>query len=71
MRQLLSLTLLRAAAGCAAGNHGDKKTPDIIGMSSFGLAARYGTPASYQHLGVLLEQAIFTDQVLGFLVVGQ
>ncbi|WP_426075154.1 hypothetical protein [Janthinobacterium sp. DSP2-3-3] len=55
MRQLLSLTLLCAAAGCAAGNHGDKKTPDIIGMNSFALAARYGTPASYQHLGEYLQ----------------
>ncbi|MGK5032496.1 hypothetical protein [Janthinobacterium sp. MDT1-19] len=55
MRQLLSLTLLCAAAGCAAGNHGDKKTPDIIGMNSFALAARYGTPANYQHLGEYLQ----------------
>lgn len=55
MRQLLSLTLLCTAAGCATGNQGGNKPPDFIGMDSFALAARYGTPASYQHLGEYLQ----------------
>ena len=28
---------------------------DIVGMNSFALAARYGTPASYQHQGEYLQ----------------
>ena len=28
---------------------------EIVGMNSFALAARYGTPASYQHLGEYLR----------------
>lgn len=55
MRQLLSLTLLCTAAGCATGNQGGNKPPDFIGMNSFALAARYGMPASYQHLGEYLK----------------
>lgn len=55
MRQLLSLTLLCATAGCATGNHSDHNTPAIIGMNSFALAARYCPPAAYQHLGEYLK----------------
>ncbi|WP_454775420.1 hypothetical protein [Janthinobacterium tructae] len=55
MRQLLPLTLLCATAGCATGNHSDHKAPAIIGMNSFALAARHGTPASYQHQGEYLQ----------------
>lgn len=28
---------------------------DVIGMNSFALAARYGTPVSYQHQGEYLQ----------------
>ena len=55
MPKSLSFILLCAMAGCAAGNHGDKKAPEIVGLSSFALAARYGTPASYQHQGEYLQ----------------
>ena len=55
MRQLLSPTLLCTTAGCVTGNHGGNKPPDFIGMNSFVLAARYGTPSSYQHQGEYLQ----------------
>lgn len=55
MRQLLSLTLLCTKAGCATGNHGGNKPPDFNCMNSFALAARYGTPSSYQQQGEYLQ----------------
>lgn len=55
MPKSLSFILLCAMAGCAAGNQVDKKAPEIIGMNSFALAARYGTPAGYQHQGEYLQ----------------
>ncbi|WP_150130991.1 hypothetical protein [Janthinobacterium sp. LM6] len=48
MRQLLSLTLLCTAAGCATGNQSGNKPSAFIGLNSFALAARYGTPTNYQ-----------------------
>ncbi|TDY35072.1 hypothetical protein [Janthinobacterium sp. 75] len=68
MRQLLSLTLQCSAAGYAAGNHGDKKTPDIIGMNRFALATLYGTPASYQQQGECL-QFNYGSAVVGYRVI--
>ena len=32
-----------------------QKTPGIVGVNSFALAVRYGTPASYQYLGEYLQ----------------
>lgn len=55
MPKSLSFILLCAMAGCAAGNQVDKKAPEIIGMNSFALAARYGTPAGYQLQGEYMQ----------------
>lgn len=40
---------------CSCGGQRSREHPDIIGMDSFTLASRYGTPASYQHLGEYLQ----------------
>ncbi|MDO8065537.1 hypothetical protein [Janthinobacterium sp. SUN206] len=55
MRLLFPLALLCVVAGCATDNQDDNKAPDAIGMNSFALAARYGTPAGYQHQGEYLQ----------------
>ncbi|QKY09488.1 hypothetical protein [Janthinobacterium lividum] len=42
-----------ALCSCSAPSQSERI--DIVGMSSFALAARYGTPASYQHQGEYLQ----------------
>lgn len=39
--------------GCTGS--GDRGRGNLIGQDSFSLAARYGTPASYQHQGEYLQ----------------
>ena len=41
--------------GCGAVFPRATTQSSVIGMNSFALAARYGTPASYQHLGEYLQ----------------
>lgn len=40
---------------CSCTTPSPSERVDVIGMNSFALAARYGTPASYQHLGEYLQ----------------
>lgn len=40
---------------CSCGGQRSREHPDIIGMDSFALASRYGTPSSYQHQGKYMQ----------------
>lgn len=40
---------------CSCTTPSPSERVDVVGMNSFALAARYGTPASYQHLGEYLQ----------------
>lgn len=40
---------------CSCTTPSPSERVDVIGMNSFALAARYGTPASYQHQGEYLQ----------------
>lgn len=53
-RQLVAL-ILPALSACATSGDNGHVDIDLVGMNSFALAARYGTPASYQHLGEYLQ----------------
>lgn len=47
--------VLMFLATCASKPQVRHAFSDIIGIDSFALAARYGTPASYQHQGEYLQ----------------
>lgn len=47
--------VLMFLAACTSRPQARHAFPDIIGIDSFALAARYGTPASYQHQGEYLQ----------------
>ena len=49
---LLGAALL---ALCSCGGQRSREHINIIGMNSFALAARYGTPASYQLQGDYMQ----------------
>ncbi|QYG08033.1 hypothetical protein [Janthinobacterium sp. PAMC25594] len=55
MKHALSTLFLPALLSCAASGTAERSSGDLIGIDSFALAARYGTPASYQHLGEYLQ----------------
>ncbi len=40
---------------CSCTTPSPSERVDVIGMTSFALAARYGTPASYQHQDEYLQ----------------
>ena len=40
---------------CSCTTPSPSERVDVIGMNSFALATRYGTPASYQHQGEYLQ----------------
>ena len=42
-------------SGCLTAKMKDSRSPIHMGENSFALAARYGTPASYQHQGEYLQ----------------
>ena len=49
------LFIVLTQQGCGAAFPGALPRPGIIDMNSFALAARYGTPSSYQHQGKYLQ----------------
>lgn len=53
----MNLLLLGAAflTLCSCSGHRSREHANMIGMDSFALAGRYGTPASYQHQGEYLQ----------------
>lgn len=45
--------IVLALCSCSAPT--PSKRVDLVGMNTFALAARYGTPSSYQHQGEYLQ----------------
>jgi len=55
MKHALGSLFLPALLSCAASGTAERSSSDLIGLDSFALAARYGTPSSYQHQGEYLQ----------------
>ncbi|MGV8870870.1 MAG: hypothetical protein ACOH2S_28500 [Janthinobacterium svalbardensis] len=55
MKLALGTRLLLALCSCTSSGIVEHRGGDLIGLDSFALAARYGTPASYQHQGEYLQ----------------
>jgi len=55
MKHALGALFLPALLSCAASGTAERSSGDLIGLDSFALAARYGTPSSYQHQGEYLQ----------------
>jgi len=55
MKHALGALLLLALCSCTSSGIVEHRGGDLIGLDSFALAARYGTPASYQHQGEYLQ----------------
>ena len=55
MKHALGALLLLALCSCTSSGIVEHRGGDLIGLDSFALAARYGTPASYQNQGEYLQ----------------
>lgn len=55
MKLALGALLLLTLCSCTSSGIVEHRGGDLIGLDSFTLAARYGTPASYQHQGEYLQ----------------
>ncbi|PHV13725.1 hypothetical protein CSQ90_27155 [Janthinobacterium sp. BJB303] len=55
MKHALGALFLPALLSCAASGTVERSSSYLIGIDSFALAARYGTPAGYQHQGEYLQ----------------
>jgi hypothetical protein len=55
MKHALGALLLLALCSCTSSGIVEHRGGDMIGLDSFALAARYGTPASYQLQGEYLQ----------------
>ncbi|SIR93274.1 hypothetical protein SAMN05880566_1523 [Janthinobacterium sp. TND4EL3] len=55
MKHALGALLLLALCSCTSSGIVEHRGGDLIGLDSFALAARYGTPASYQLQGEYLQ----------------
>ena len=55
MKHALGALLLLALCSCTSSGIVEHRGGDLIGLDSFALAARYGTPASYQQQGEYLQ----------------
>ena len=55
MKHALGALLLLALCSCTSSGIVEHRGGDLIGLDSFALAARYGTPSSYQHQGEYLQ----------------
>lgn len=55
MKHALGVLFFPALLSCAASGTAERSSGYLIGIDSFALAARYGTPASYPHLGEYLQ----------------
>ena len=51
MKHALATLILPALCSCTAGNIAEHRGDELIGLDSFALAARFGTPGSYQLQG--------------------
>lgn len=61
MKHALGALLLLALCSCTSSGIVEHHGGDLIGLDSFALAARYGTPASYQHQGEYLQLTYGSD----------
>ncbi|WP_215409502.1 hypothetical protein [Janthinobacterium sp. JC611] len=64
MKHVLGALLLQILLSCAAGGIAESRGSDLMGLDSFTLAARYGTPATYQHRGEY-SQLIYRSEATG------
>ena len=55
MKHALGALLLLALCSCTSSGIVAHRGGDLMGLDSFALATRYGTPASYQHQGEYLQ----------------
>lgn len=55
MKLALGALLLLTLCSCKSSGIVQHRGDDLIGLDSFALATRYGTPASYQHQGEYLQ----------------
>lgn len=55
MKLALGALLLLTLCSCKSSGIVQHSGGDLIGLDSFALAARYGTPVGYQHLGEYLQ----------------
>lgn len=55
MKLALGALLLLTLCSCKSGGIVEHPRGDLIGLDTFALAARYGTPSSYQHQGEYLQ----------------
>lgn len=55
MKHALGALLLLALCSCTSSGIVEHRGGDLIGLDSFALAARYGTPATYQLQGEYLQ----------------
>ena len=62
MKHALGALLLLALCSCTSSGIVEHHNGDLIGLDSFALAARYGTPASYQHQGEYLQLNYGSDE---------
>lgn len=61
MRHKLATIILPALCACTINDSARNGSGDVIGMNSFTLAARYGTPAGYQLQGDYMQLDYGTD----------
>lgn len=55
MKHALGALLLLTLCSCKSSGIVQHRGGDLMGLDSFALASRYGTPASYQHQGEYLQ----------------
>lgn len=55
MKHALGALLLLPLCSCSSIGMVGHRHGDLIGLDSFALATRYGTPTSYQHQGYYLQ----------------
>ena len=55
MKLALGALLLLTLCSCKSSGIVQHRAGDLMGLDSFALATRYGTPASYQHQGEYLQ----------------
>ncbi|SIR63325.1 hypothetical protein SAMN05880566_1167 [Janthinobacterium sp. TND4EL3] len=55
MRNFVVYITLCLTTGCGSGPNRPFNHNQVLGMNSFALAARYGTPTTYQHQGEYLQ----------------
>ncbi|MDZ5633915.1 hypothetical protein [Janthinobacterium sp. GMG1] len=55
MKLALGALLLLTLCSCKSSGIAQHRGGDLMGLDSFALASRYGTPASYQHQGEYLQ----------------